>query len=297
MKPVFGVNGAGAVALIMGIISGYPAGAAVTCRLYREKLINRGEALRLLTFTNNPGPLFIIGAVGTAILFNAKAGYILWFSNFLSALLTGIIMRFTVKNDYYISEAPKSSGYKKNAVTEAAMSMLSLCGYVVFFSVILAFAKDAGFIGFLTGLLTKMGFSEINTLFISQGFFELTTAVYKCSGASLPFISAILSWGGLSVLLQTAGIVKDSELPLNSYLSGKIACSLLSLIICNIFLKFANYSSPVFECSINPSKLNFYFAYLFISILLSVLILLFFSTISRITRNEKKDFRNNKISR
>ena len=37
MKPLFNVPGESAIAIIMGIISGYPVGAKVVCNLYEKK--------------------------------------------------------------------------------------------------------------------------------------------------------------------------------------------------------------------------------------------------------------------
>lgn len=63
MKPVFNVPGEGSFAFIMGIISGYPVGAKIVSNLYENKVCTKAEAERLLAFTNNSGPLFIIGTV------------------------------------------------------------------------------------------------------------------------------------------------------------------------------------------------------------------------------------------
>ncbi len=63
MRPVFNVPGQGSLALIMGIISGYPTGAKMVTNLREKKICSRIEAERLLCFTNNSGPLFIISVV------------------------------------------------------------------------------------------------------------------------------------------------------------------------------------------------------------------------------------------
>jgi len=63
MKPIFNVPGIGAVAFIMGIISGYPIGAKIVSDFKSQNICNDIECERLLAFTNNSGPLFIIGTV------------------------------------------------------------------------------------------------------------------------------------------------------------------------------------------------------------------------------------------
>lgn len=70
MKPIFNVPGIGAYAFIMGIISGYPVGAKIVTEFRKNGDCSKAEAERLLAFTNNSGPLFIIGTVGIAMFGN-----------------------------------------------------------------------------------------------------------------------------------------------------------------------------------------------------------------------------------
>ncbi len=63
MKPLFNIRGEGSFALIMGIISGYPVGAKIACNFRNNNICSKEECERLLSFTNNSGPLFIIGTV------------------------------------------------------------------------------------------------------------------------------------------------------------------------------------------------------------------------------------------
>lgn len=67
MRPIFNVPGIGAYAFIMGIISGYPVGAKIVTKFREDGSCTKAEAERLLAFTNNSGPLFIIGTVGISL--------------------------------------------------------------------------------------------------------------------------------------------------------------------------------------------------------------------------------------
>ena len=70
MYPLFGVSGAGASALILGLLGGYPVGARTVAELYGRGEIAREEAEQLLAFCNNSGPGFFLGVCGTAVLRN-----------------------------------------------------------------------------------------------------------------------------------------------------------------------------------------------------------------------------------
>lgn len=92
MRPIFNVPGEGAFALLMGIISGYPVGAKIVANLKEQKLCNSIEAERLLSFTNNSGPLFIVGTVGIGLFLDSSIGLILFFTHILACLTTRIFI-------------------------------------------------------------------------------------------------------------------------------------------------------------------------------------------------------------
>lgn len=92
MKPIFNVPGEGAYALIMGFISGYPVGAKIVSDMYSNGRITKDEAERMLCFTNNSGPLFIIGTVGILLFGNTNIGILLLITHILSGITIGFIL-------------------------------------------------------------------------------------------------------------------------------------------------------------------------------------------------------------
>lgn len=92
MKPIFNVPGEGAYALIMGFISGYPVGAKIVSHMYSSGNITKNEAERMLCFTNNSGPLFIIGTVGILLFGNTSIGVLLLVTHILSGITIGLIL-------------------------------------------------------------------------------------------------------------------------------------------------------------------------------------------------------------
>ena len=93
-RRLFKVSGSGAVVFVMGILCGYPTGAKMVSELYENKEISRNEAMRLLPFCNNSGPLFVIGAVGAGMLGSTRLGVTLYAVHVVSAVLTGIFFSF-----------------------------------------------------------------------------------------------------------------------------------------------------------------------------------------------------------
>lgn len=94
MRPLFNVPGEGAFALIMGIISGYPVGAKIVSNFKKNGICTDEECERLLAFTNNSGPLFIIGTVGVSLFSSSSIGMKLFVVHLISCLLVGFIFRW-----------------------------------------------------------------------------------------------------------------------------------------------------------------------------------------------------------
>ena len=111
MKPVFNIRGEGSFAFIMGIISGYPMGAKIAADFRTNNICSKEECERLLSFTNNSGPLFIVGTVGISMFANSTIGFILLITHLLASITVGIVFRFwkynvnsqVIRNNSYIN--------------------------------------------------------------------------------------------------------------------------------------------------------------------------------------------------
>lgn len=77
MRPIFNVPGIGGFAFVMGLISGYPVGAKIVSDFRENGSITKDEGERMLAFTNNSGPLFIISSVGISLFRWYKNGFLI----------------------------------------------------------------------------------------------------------------------------------------------------------------------------------------------------------------------------
>ena len=216
-RRLFGVGGAGASAFFLGLLGGYPVGGRTVGQLYRAGRLSKDEAERLLAFCNNAGPSFILGVVGVGCFGSLRTGVYLYLVHAFSAVLVGILFRKKApvsgqKVRYSAAFEPIAAFVR--AVGEAAEGMVRLCGFVVFFLVILALITD------LTGLNHP----------VLLGFVELTSGVTALDGSrgNLAWAAALLGWGGLSVHGQTAAVLSDTDLGLGRYFLGKILQAIFS---------------------------------------------------------------------
>ncbi len=246
MKPLFNVNGAGAVAFVLGIISGYPLGALTACQLYEGNYLSKSETERLLSFCNNSGPLFILGSVGIAMYHSLKLGILLYISHILAAVTVGMIMRFYKRDTYSPPFSPVISEEKgigeifSIVLSNSINSILTVCGSVIFMSVlsksILEFVPAHGVIhSFILGLLEFVsGMSELSG--------TATSTLLK-----LMLSSWIVGFAGLSVHLQVMAVVSKYKLSLKAYIIGKLLHGTFSLIYTFILWKMFFKDIPAFS--------------------------------------------------
>lgn len=240
MQKVFNLPGVCATAFILGLIGGYPVGAANAIFLYRSKLCTKVQAERLLAFCNNCGPAFILGVVGASLFGGTVAGLLLYGAHILSSLLVGLIFRFYRRGDKALpakaakdtKAAPPISALFTQSVKSSAQSVINVCAYVIFFSVAIKLLYLSGIIPFGARLIaaaaTPLDLSPAFTEKLIGGFLELTTGVYGIASsnaalsARLSAAAFILGWAGLSVHFQVLDFMSDSGLSARPYVVGKL---------------------------------------------------------------------------
>ncbi len=241
-QKLFGISGCGSFAVLIGFVSGYPAGAKVSADMYSKKLITESEALTLSAFTNNCGPLFIIGTVGAGMLGNSRVGIGLWLIHIVSAFFVGMLFRnrkssYTGKNSSYPPNKPaalqvNTAALISNAMTDAMMSMIPIGAAIIFFAA-------------FTALLNALGIIPAQVGWLS-GIVEITTGLSKLAFSDMPYtaklclISAISGWAGISVHIQVTGILTNAGLSCKKYIFGKLCHMAVSALItlgCVCFLQ------------------------------------------------------------
>ena len=93
MRPLFGLSGAGAAALALGLCGGYPVGARTAAELVENGALSQEEGERLLAFCNNAGPGFLLGVCGAGVFSSSRAGAALYLTHVAAALCAGLLIR------------------------------------------------------------------------------------------------------------------------------------------------------------------------------------------------------------
>ena len=228
---LFGVSGAGASAFVMGLLGGYPSGAAYIADMERSGSVTVREAERLLAFCNNSGPAFIVGAVGLGVFGSVKLGLILYGIHVFAAFLTGLVFRGKHPcgeiQDVQLDTADPALALV-GAVRQATASILSVCGFAVCFSVLLRVLDANGTLSLLCGgIAARFGFEPRFVRAMLTGLLELGSGAAAMQGlmpgpASFALSAFMLGWGGLSVQFQTLAVLADSKVKGALHLTGRL---------------------------------------------------------------------------
>ena len=106
---ILSLSPAGVSVYLCSLMCGYPAGALCTAELWKQKSIGTSEAKRLITFTNNASPVFLICAIGEGMLKSLKDGLAIYIIQTASALIWGIMAARRAPRPMGITNITKSS--------------------------------------------------------------------------------------------------------------------------------------------------------------------------------------------
>lgn len=261
MKPLFNIRGEGSFAFIMGIISGYPVGAKIATTFRENKICSKAECERLLSFTNNSGPLFIIGTVGILLFKNTSIGILLFITHFLGCITVGLVFRFwkkNSKNDTMVENTNITSNSKpvnllnlgeilSESITNSISTLLIIGGFVVLFSSIISILKTSGILGVLANFINPIfvffnfdiNFTQgflTGLLEITNGISTISSIVCKKISLNIVLTAFLLGFGGISVFLQVLSITSKTDLSIKPYIYGKILHGLFSSFYTYFFI-------------------------------------------------------------
>ena len=231
--------------LFLGLLCGYPAGAALVIYQYRKGLLPRHKTYFYLGFVNNPSPVFILSFCGTYVLhLNYQESLVLLATVILSSLLGSLTFHLIYKKVSRKASAtppPAIPSQKETDITfsqciddcilQSFILITKIGGYVIVFSIL------GQVLGKFVSLNTASGI-------LSLGALEITSGISYLKQACLPHITKeiltvmLLCFGGLSAAAQTSSIVSQSGLSLIPYLCNKLWNAILGGSIICLLLRF-----------------------------------------------------------
>ncbi len=227
----------------LSILSGYPIGAKLISEFYENHIIDKSQVDSLISYTSCSGPVFIIGTVGIGFLDDYKAGVLILFSHILATILNG----FIYKNASSTSVASKievrsDDAFFNDAVTSSVKAMLQVGGSIIFLNILITFTYHVGIVDLLDKVASAFCIDESILECALVGSVEFTKGIQLISSRFVEkkdiivAVSTLISFGGLSIYIQSMSFLKKIGVSGRYYLCTKLSQSVFAYVISSILV-------------------------------------------------------------
>lgn len=219
--------------MIPAFLGGYPAGAQCIGQSYRDGNLPQLAAQKLLLFCNNAGPSFLFGILGP--IFPEKHYlWTIWMIQILSAILCSLIFAGSGQES---SSVTKKEPSLTVALNVSLRGMASVCGWVILFRMIIAFLHR----WFLWRLPAVCQVILMGSLELTNG----CCALILIEDIRIRYLicSAMLSFGGLCVTMQTASAI--GNLSIYPYVLAKLLQSIYCILLSTVILYSTIWPLPI----------------------------------------------------
>lgn len=227
LSPVLKLPATACCAVLMSMFSGYPTGASLVSGLLKSGQITSKQASRMMMFCVNAGPAMIVIAVGQGMFGSISVGVMLLACHILASLIIGVLSAlFFSKDDAAIIKAKTAKSPQAEPTAEAFVNatatvckqMLIICGYVTLFACV-------------TALLPESASFTLPLFEVTKGCVWLAQ-----NGHSIVLVSALLGFGGISVIFQVLAL-SGAQLSISKLLLSRIYHAMISAVLCYFSLK------------------------------------------------------------
>ncbi len=238
--------------LIISYLLGYPNAAKCISKLYDEKKISFNLAKKLLAFTNNASPAYILCTIGLGMFNNINIGMLLLISHFVSSIIIGLCHPYT------------EDIIQQNVVNSNSFCKISSPYQILSTSILNSFKTLGIILGYtiLFSLIPNLLVTYINLpiLFkgITIGAFELSNGIEILSTITIDStlllctVSFLLSFSSLMIIFQIYTFVLKTNIKIKELIIYKFIHGILSTVITYILLKFNILNIQL----VLPSSLN-----------------------------------------
>lgn len=224
-KKLFRIPGAGAGAMLLSLLSGYPAGARTVAELASDGRLKKGDVFDTACLASTSGPAFCLGAAA-AMFGSSAAGIVLFGSHLLAVWSAGFLLpRLTRhKANPAPPPLPKAREPFSALLISAVQAVLSVGALIALFFCLkeMLFSILPPLSGYGEGILS--------------GLLEVTAGVSALANLKTPLSLALaaaeVSFGGLCVNAQQLSFLAGTGVKMLPFLLVKCAHGLLAFAFC-----------------------------------------------------------------
>ena len=239
---IFNLPPAAAVCFLISICSGYPAGSKCLLEFYESGCLSKKDMKKLSLLCSTSGPLFIIGSVGVRMFSDKSAGLKILLAHFLSVVIIALLISLFSKREKTeeIRRAPVKGNLLYDSFYGAVISVAVAGGFIAFFSVTARILCDFNFLIVFEKFISLFT-DEQSASAVSLGLVEATIGCRELSALksplALPFAGFLITFGGVSILLQQFAYLQKAGVKALYFIFVKFVqatgCFLILLLICS----------------------------------------------------------------
>lgn len=232
-KRLFSTTGAGGYVFAVSLISGYPIGAKTTSELKKCGCIDDGALTGILAFGSTAGPLFILGSVGVKLLGDFRAGALIMLAHVLGSVINGAVFGRLNKPAYSFSEVKSSERLNavkafREALGNTVSAALTVAACMILFNVAIQLLTETGAVKIAGRVAEALGIPAGAGEGFVAGFVEITYGIKSLAGGlpikqTAPLIAALVSFGGMSVQMQSMFFLGEAGVKGSTFFSLKVA--------------------------------------------------------------------------
>lgn len=216
--------------------AGYPVGTRMIFRIYENGQLSRRQASWLAGVCCGGGPAFLSAIFAE----NSRHGLYIFIAGIISNLLIFTVMCRLLR----IKKLPPpkddtrtfSGSSLVTAVSSSGTALLKICGMVIVFGGLAGIFEGIGAAGLLPDNIYRilLGFAEISRI----------TGCFPYTSAELPLLGAMLSFGGICVLMQL-NTVSEGKLDIKCIAGVRAVSAFLTWLQLFLHHRFFPYDEAV----------------------------------------------------
>ena len=218
MEKLFRLPGAAASALIVGMVSGAPAGAIAARNVAARSGMRQGQMNRLAAAVFGFSPAFLVGGIGGGMLGSVALGWRLLEAQLLTQLTLVLLLRRAWRDrNEPVPNVPEREN--EPFMRGAVLTLLTICGYMTLFGAL------ASVIGAYLG---QNPANVVLCLLDVPSGARMVASAEIAEELRLPVLSAMCGFGGMCVIAQSLGALKGTGVSASEFMSVRVMAGALS---------------------------------------------------------------------
>ncbi len=257
---LFGIEGSIFPVFTFGMFAGYPVGIKMLCGEYSAGRLTKGRAEILAGLCFGAGPAFTFGCISRQLYSSDKAGTVILISNISANLVLALFMSFFLRKgageSCNVRKFRISSEMLTESVLRSGRAMADICIMITAFSVLNVMFVRMGTAAAVGELLAKLTCLDRKSgEAIVAALLDVTSiSAFPCGDwLLLPYISALVSFGGVCVIFQLSAITAG-RLSLRPFIIMRIIAAVISFWICRLLLPYFIEYETVEAAAVNVNR-------------------------------------------